>query len=228
MCIAILNLSEKVSKSNFKNSLQANRDGFGLAWVNSQGIQVWKSMSLDVNKLYKKYESVYDSQRLGDILLHFRISTGGGVNIENTHPFHINKDLIFCHNGMIKGFGNSKENDTRQFGREILADIPENMLYYNPAIQELIEHRIGYSKLIFLNSSGETKIYGEDLGIWEEDGNWYSNDSYLDYQDYFSLKYSGECESCQKHSHNIKYVSQINADLCKDCASWFETEKVLF
>jgi predicted glutamine amidotransferase len=225
MCIAILNTAEKVSKSHFKNSLQSNQDGFGLAWVNSQGIQVWKSMSLDVNKLYRKYESVFDSKRFGDILLHFRISTGGGVNIENTHPFHINKDLIFCHNGMIKGFGTKKENDTRHFGRAILSHISESDLYFNPAIQELVEERIGYSKLIFLNSAGESKIYGESLGIWESDGNWYSNESYQgsDYFDFEEMETnSGKCEGCLIPSNKLVYLPEFNTKVCNNCESWYK------
>lgn len=224
MCIAILNLSEKVSKSNFKNSLISNPDGFGLAWVNSHGIQVWKSMSMDVNRLYRKYEKVYDSTRFGGIILHFRISTGGGINLENTHPFHINQDLIFCHNGMIKGYGTKRENDTRHFGREILANIPENMLYCNPAIQALIEDKIGYSKLIFLNSSGESKIYGEDLGVWEDDGNWYSNESYYSYglwhDEYEENK--GICDGCNLPSNNRKYLTEFNSFVCEDCVKWYQ------
>jgi hypothetical protein len=224
MCIAILNLSEKVSKSNFKNSLQSNPDGFGLAWVDSKGIQVWKSMSLDVNKLYRKYESVYESNHIGGIILHFRISTGGGVNLENTHPFHINKDLIFCHNGMIKGYGTKRENDTRHFGREILSRISEKDLFNNSAIQTLIEERIGHSKLIFLNSSGESKIYGEELGLWEQDGNWYSNDSYCNYEyfDYEEPSNKGVCESCGLPAKNRQYLSDFNTFACKDCVEWFQ------
>lgn len=224
MCIAILNLSEKVSKSNFKNSLQSNPDGFGLAWVDSKGIQVWKSMSFDVNKLYRKYESVYDSNHIGAIILHFRISTGGGVNLENTHPFHINKDLIFCHNGMIKGYGTKRENDTRHFGREILSRISEKDLFNNSAIQNLIEERIGHSKLIFLNSSGDSKIYSEELGIWEMDGNWYSNNSYRSYDYWYGDEdeNKGLCEACNLPSNNRKYLTEFNSFVCEDCADWYK------
>jgi predicted glutamine amidotransferase len=222
MCIIILNKSEKVSKSNFQNSLESNSDGFGMAYATKYGkIEVYKSMSQNYKSLYSKYLKAFeDRNRIGDILLHFRISTCGGINLENTHPFHISKDLIFCHNGIIQGYGTKKENDTRHFGRDILTHIPENDLYFNSAIQKLIENRIGHSKLVFLNNTGESKIYGENLGLWEPDGNWYSNTSYQDYLCDFGKSYE-ECDSCYLPSKNLTYMSAINSLVCPNCKEWY-------
>ena len=225
MCIIILNKSEKVSKSNFQNSLESNSDGFGMAYATKYGkIEIFKSMSLNSKSLYSKYvKALEDRNRVGDILLHFRISTCGGVNLENTHPFHLSKDLIFCHNGVIQGYGTKKENDTRHFGREILSHISENDLYFNQSIQKLVENRIGHSKLVFLNSLGESKIYGENLGLWESDGNWYSNTSYQDYLDLWKPKYES-CESCDLPSKNLSYLSEFNMLACNDCIEWYLKE----
>jgi predicted glutamine amidotransferase len=225
MCIIILNKSEKVSKSNFQNSLESNPDGFGMAHATKYGkIEIFKSMSLNHKSLYSKYVKAFeDRNRIGDILLHFRISTCGGINLENTHPFHISKDLIFCHNGIINGYGTKKENDTRHFGRDILSHISENDLFFNSAIKKLIENRIGHSKLVFLNSSGESKIYGENLGLWECDGNWYSNTSYQDYSYDFCKSYE-ECDGCSLPAKNLTYLSEVNCLVCDNCKEWYLKE----
>jgi predicted glutamine amidotransferase len=222
MCIIILNKSEKVSKSNFQNSLESNPDGFGMAYVTKYGkIEIFKSMSLNWKNLYTRYSKAFeDRNRIGDILLHFRISTCGGINLENTHPFHLSKDLIFCHNGIIQGYGTKKENDTRHFGRDILSHISENDLFFNKAIQKLIENRIGHSKLVFLNSTGESKIYGENLGLWESDGNWYSNTSYQDYSYDFGKSYE-ECDGCSLPAKSLTYLSEINSLVCDNCKEWY-------
>ena len=225
MCIIILNKAEKVSKYNFQNSLESNPDGFGLAYATKYGgIKIVKSMSINSKNLYSKYSRAFeDRSRVGDIVLHFRISTCGGINLENTHPFHLNKDLIFCHNGIIQNYGTKKENDTRHFGRDILSHISENELFFNSAIQKLVENRIGHSKLVFLNSAGESKIYGEKLGLWETDGNWYSNLSYQNYgyDDLHIGKTYHQCDECYLPAKNLTYLSEINSLVCNDCKEWY-------
>jgi hypothetical protein len=46
-----------------------------------------------------------------------------------------------------------------------------------------ISEYIGYSKLIFLDSKDKYTIINEEMGKWT-DGNWYSNDSYKEYNNY--------------------------------------------
>jgi hypothetical protein len=47
-------------------------------------------------------------------------------------------------------------------------------------MKDLIESRIGYSKLIFLDRHGNHNIFNEHKGVWD-DGVWYSNTSYKPY-----------------------------------------------
>jgi hypothetical protein len=55
-----------------------------------------------------------------------------------------------------------------------------NLALFQDPIIELVEGRIGYSKLVFLDRHGNHKIMNESKGIWD-DGVWYSNDSYQPY-----------------------------------------------
>lgn len=247
MCIAILNKAEKITLSEFRNSLESNSDGFGMAYVIGGKIQVWKSLSNNSKKLYNEYSKVYEKSE-SPIILHFRISTGGGINLDNCHPFHISKNVVFAHNGIIKGYGTKLENDTRHFSREILELIPEADLFNNTAIQTLIENIIGYSKLVFLNSKGEYKIYGEDLGHWSQNGNWFSNESYkaceVDTLPYWkdwcldkntqTWKKAGTvktpkiepeklyyCEGCGQQKKKLSFLSAFNVWACNECKVWY-------
>jgi hypothetical protein len=55
-----------------------------------------------------------------------------------------------------------------------------NLALFQDPIIDLIEGRIGYSKLVFLDRHGNHKIMNEHKGTWD-DGVWYSNDSYKPY-----------------------------------------------
>ncbi|NDB59608.1 hypothetical protein EB001_14345, partial [bacterium] len=55
-----------------------------------------------------------------------------------------------------------------------------NLALFQDPIVELIESRIGYSKLVFLDRHGNHKIMNESKGTWD-DGVWFSNTSYKPY-----------------------------------------------
>jgi predicted glutamine amidotransferase len=246
MCIAILNQnSNPVSKTYFENSLSNNSDGFGMAWIENGKIKLFKSLSTDSKALYKKYLKRFENTE-SPILLHFRISTSGKIDLSNTHPFHVSENLVFMHNGIISGLGNALENDTRHFNRVYLKHISENDLLSNNAIQSLISDRIGYSKLVFLNNQGQFSIINEKLGIWESDGNWYSNNSYsygaYSYGDYWESwkapKSSKGCKVPKAENESEVYSicsgcdgygltsfnNSFQAYLCKECKDWIENE----
>ena len=55
-----------------------------------------------------------------------------------------------------------------------------NLSIFQDPVKDLIESRIGYSKLIFLDRHGNHNILNESKGVWD-DGVWYSNTSYKPY-----------------------------------------------
>lgn len=181
MCIAILNTKKAGSlpKSHIKNSWDNNDMGAGLLWVESGKLKVFKTYKYD--DFEQEYYKIRERKSVGNIVLHFRISTSGFKGEHNLHPFLVSKDLGFVHNGVIKGLGNQKFSDTyefndmlKKFGHDFLRDEMSKFL---------ISEYIGYSKLIFLDSKDEFTIVNEELGKWTDD-NWYSNDSYKSYNDW--------------------------------------------
>lgn len=116
-------------------------------------------------------------------VIHFRMATHGVLNAENCHPFMVNDDLGFVHNGVI---GNVKEwdktkSDTWHFNEAMLKPLYRSFgksVVSHRTIRHLIERYINKNKLVFMDNEGKVTIYNEDLGIWDT-GCWFSNDTYM-------------------------------------------------
>jgi len=181
MCIAILNTkkSGRLPKNQIKNSWDNNDMGAGLLWNKDAKLTVFKSY--DYEEYIEKYNELRDDKSIGNIVLHFRIATSGYNGEHNLHPFLTNDDLGFVHNGVIKGLGNKSFSDTYEFN-DMLKKFKHNFLSCDMT-KYFISEYIGYSKLVFLDNKDRYTIINEELGKWT-DGNWYSNDSYKQYNDY--------------------------------------------
>ena len=181
MCIAILNTKKagRLPKSHIKNSWDNNDMGSGLLWTDKGKLNVFKTYVYD--DYIDKYNELRDNKSVGNIVLHFRIATSGYKGEHNLHPFLVNDNLGFVHNGVIKGLGNKEFSDTYEFN-DMLKKFKHNFTSCDMS-KYFISEYIGYSKLIFLSADDKHTIINEELGKWV-DGNWYSNDSYKQYNDY--------------------------------------------
>src|SRR6185369_9475158 len=101
MCIAILNKTEKeLSKKTLKTCWRNNNDGAGLLYVENGELKVFKELT-NFKTLFREYRRILEEIKPKYIVLHFRIATSGGINIENCHPFLVDEKLGFVHNGVI-------------------------------------------------------------------------------------------------------------------------------
>lgn len=179
MCIAIYKPKNKtISEETLAECFRSNRDGAGFMYVEKKELKIQKGF-FTFQEFYDAYKEHEDKQ----CVIHFRIKTHGPVAVENCHPFNVNNGLGFVHNGIITGFGSIDESDTRDFNAKILQPLTAkwgNLALFQPAMKTLLESRIGYSKLIFLDRHGNVDIFNENKGLWE-DGVWYSNTSFRPY-----------------------------------------------
>lgn len=245
MCIiAIQPLGVKIKESTLKNCWDANKDGAGIMYVENGKIIVNKEMhSFSEFMKLKKHADKVNS----NIIMHFRIATSGGINDRNCHPFKINNDLYFCHNGIldIDVPLNSNINDTQIFNNSFMKGLPNNFVQ-NDSIMNLIEYTIGNrNKFVFMDSSGQFYILNENAGTWDN-GAWYSNNSYKNspYQYnsgtkwHKAKKYSYpyeldnedelmQCESCNEihFKDDMTHESYFDMMLCKDCYQFCMEEK---
>jgi predicted glutamine amidotransferase len=189
MCIAILNpnnvtLKKKVLKTCWEN----NTDGAGMLYLVDGKLTTHKEMT-NFDSFYDHYHNVRQQHKTSQIVIHFRISTHGKVNLTNCHPFIVNDKWGFVHNGIISAAPKHTEfSDTYMFNREILQKLPTDWIH-NDAVYDLVQEYIGSSKLLFLNTDNEAFIVNEDMGVWDL-GCWFSNTTYKvsRYYDYGGTK----------------------------------------
>jgi hypothetical protein len=179
MCIAIYKPEGKIIPYNtLKECYDANPDGAGFMYAENKVLHIEKGF-FSLKEFYQSYVKHQDKQAV----LHFRIKTHGKIDKTNCHPFAINNSLGFVHNGVISGFGDTDHSDTIGFNNKVLQPLVHkwgNLALFQDPMKDLIESRIGYSKLIFLDRHGNHNILNEQKGVWD-DGVWYSNTSYKPY-----------------------------------------------
>lgn len=187
MCIAILNTPNVTfPKSLISTCWDNNGDGAGLIYTGGGSLFIHKELN-SVDNFYNKYIDVRRRFPKSKIVLHFRIGTSGGINLDNCHPFSVSKNLAFVHNGIISELNgiNPKKSDTNLFNEFVLQHLPADFTA-NPALMSVIEKYIGSSKLVFLNKDNEATIVNEELGV--EDSKypncWFSNSTYKPSQYY--------------------------------------------
>ena len=134
---------------------------------------------MDLKSFKFNFNSDWNSNKDKTFLIHFRYATHGLKNVDNVHPFKVNTNLVFAHNGIINCVDDdNKLSDTQMYNKQVLQKLDNSFLESN-AIKLLIEESIGSSKLAFLDSNGHYTIINESSGHWNKHKSiWYSNDGY--------------------------------------------------
>lgn len=185
MCIiAVKEKGYKLNKEYVENCFLYNPDGAGFMFVDNNKVHIEKGF-FDVDKYIERLEEIWESKKLEEknLVMHFRISTSGGISKETCHPFPISNKLnklrkteINCgsgivHNGIIGKYATEKKmSDTQRF---ILSDIFNIWRTNNKDI--LAKEFEGNGKFCILKSNGEIELYGKFLF---EEGYIFSNDTY--------------------------------------------------
>lgn len=113
MCvIAICNEGKRLDKATFKACFTANDDGCGMAWMDGDLVGYAKGY-MKKRTAWEMYKQISSMPHV----VHFRLSSAGGVHKELTHPFIISqdspismyglgKDELLFHNGTITDWKN--------------------------------------------------------------------------------------------------------------------------
>lgn len=169
---------------------------------------------------FDDFVTAYEQCQFKDkpMIFHFRISTGGGIIPELTHPFPVCDDtkcmnylnytapVACCHNGVIKltsSYGKKGESDTSVFVTKILS-----LIVKSSNLKDLTEHQktlitrlIGASRFILMDKHGNVERLG--TGWVNDNGLWFSNTTY----------------NIQKHKPvvTLPKMSTVNAKNIYDC-----------
>lgn len=197
MCVALIKKSgiklpdENILKICFKN----NPHGAGFAIFRNNQIYIHKGF-FTFNGFMKEINNV--SPTLEEpMLIHFRVATHGKINIENCHPFPIvdkfykmvapikvfNDTDVMVHNGKLNiAITSPKFSDSMHFAKSIVGlDRKKFSGIINMAIAPT-ETNLRGNRIAVLTKNGEIEKYG--IGWIEDDGIFYSNDSYKEFSEY--------------------------------------------
>jgi len=187
MCIiANVPVGTNIDKPTLETMWQHNSDGAGIAWIDEGKVRVFKTMKL--KPFLKKFEEVQKTYGDSDILVHMRIATHGSVCMDNNHPFNVDTQTVFAHNGILpQQFHPPAKrdiSDTRYFNETFLQYQKLTALDDSRYIDHLGSVIGSFNKLVILTANPKLRrdsyIINESSGEWA-DGVWYSNDSYLSY-----------------------------------------------
>ncbi|WP_288593365.1 hypothetical protein [uncultured Victivallis sp.] len=182
MCVAIYKPEnvQMPSLDTLKKCWEANPDGAGFALCTSGD-----KYAIEIHKGYmtwKQFKAAFEKYRLadfaGDMLLHFRIATHGGISPGNTHPFSLTGDVkllkhtniltnyALIHNGILPIKPEGDISDTMEFCRR-LAPLYQNI----PSAFNLIEGMAGNNKIAVITRE-RVHLFGQ----WEcVEGVYFSN-----------------------------------------------------
>lgn len=173
MCIIIYSpkSGEMLPVDWFNEAMEWNDDGMSLTYVQDGEFKIIKTL-LRGDIIYDEYKRAH---REGfDCIIHMRITTHGKTTLENCHPFALNENEVFFHNGQIF-FGRKLPEDTvdtKHFGENILRHMPDNWREL-PEVVFMLEQFLTDSKVVILNRQGEVTILNEKNGYWDK-GIWFS------------------------------------------------------
>jgi hypothetical protein len=179
MCIAIYKPENTyVKKHTLQTCFNNHSDGAGFMVFDH------KQEQLIVEKgffSFRKFWRAYKKYKYHRAVIHFRYATHGETDEKNCHPFMVNENLGFVHNGVLQVRTEQKEySDTWHFNELILKPIVNDFpnAWMHKTMKQLIESFLSdKNKLVFMDRKGNVTIYNEALGFWDADC-WFSNETY--------------------------------------------------
>lgn len=195
MCIIVVKPKEikLPTKKTLKVCWDRNPDGAGYMFNLNDRVVIKKGF-MSFNKFYsslmKDYKTVDGVKR--SFILHFRISTQGGVNQQCTHPFPLSanmedlrklvnfSDIGIAHNGIIDltSVGAHTQvtySDTMTFITDYLSLIIKDREFYKDKDKMLLIERLVGSKLAIMDGSGKITKIGTFI---PDKGCYFSNSNY--------------------------------------------------
>jgi len=172
MCWMLVEEAGKELNIEYMDKAQKhNEDGYGVAWYENGYVNTYKSFN------YEQFKAVCVALQGHSLVVHLRYATKGDKTYGNIHPFDTPSGVMFHNGTMYKSKPTGKESDSKALADTISECDYESIKDIMPLIRPYIDDNI--NRLVFFEDSGEIIIENKDLGIYAEDGTWYSNDYHL-------------------------------------------------
>ena len=249
MCIVVYKKigKELPSRDILKNCFVNNPDGAGFMYnhknkvIIEKGFMTWEAFDVALANVEKSVDV-----RKTAMVLHFRITTQGGINQECTHPFPLSdnmddlkllrttRNIGIAHNGIISltsTYSKVNYSDTMKFITDYLSLIITNKDYYKSDKTLKLIKRLCGSKLAILDYTGHCELIGDFV---EDNGFYYSNSSYqqskikvaktttpysFDDYDYWELFYNYKTDEYEFDS-KCPYIVDGDTSYCDWCRDY--------
>ena len=211
MCIiAYVPKGVKMDKEYFTNCWENNPDGAGMMYAINGKLRIKKPYFSPVSfwRDFCNIARVAD----GGVALHFRITTSGLNNKENTHPHKISPKHGLMHNGVLSEYHakSKKQSDTVLFCNQLSILPMETFdceIFHDLLAAYAVENA---SSFLLMNNYSTVLLLG--VGWETEDGVSYSNTTYK----YSTRKYGFYSQSTKK-KHCIFCGDFIKDGVCEYC-----------
>lgn len=238
MCVIIYKPKKAViTKKVLRQCWDKNPDSAGFMFAVDGDLTIQKGYTVFkvFYKDYRKQENLHNE----NFVLHFRIATYGEINEANCHPFVVNKNIGFVHNGILNCVNATKsKSDTSVFCTQVLRKLPVDFL--NRTEYRILLESVCIaekSKFAFLNSKGTVHIFNENAGTWSK-GCWFSN---IHFRAEYESDKNCQYEPISKYAHNLveDYIEcvwcgdyfpaneavDVDEPCCKTCLTELEQDK---
>ena len=240
MCLLVVSSPNSTPKRKDLECASCNNPhGFGYAVIAGNKIITGKGMS--AKKIITEFLAVRKQYPNSYAMYHARFATHGVKNDDNCHPFKVDgSDLTYlAHNGILSVDipANDMRSDTRIFAEDILPAMGGITALDNTNLYRMIEGWASGSKIAVFtldpNAEYDCYIINEDLGHWDNAGNWWSNDGYKDNAwsnlfkkgnsyDYYDLAEVVDDDEYTCMLCGIDVDLENNPYTCHECGSCFE------
>ncbi len=179
MCVIIVKPKGGIlTRKTAKEAFRCNSHGAGLMFADKGKLYIHRGF-WGFRKFWAVYGQYYRAHPNATFVIHMRIASSGKINVDNCHPFQVQDNAGFCHNGVMSKLADSEHSDTYNFVHKILNKLPPNF-WHEEKIISTIEKVAdeSHSKFVLCDNMGFVRIFNESAGHWRA-GCWYSNQSYL-------------------------------------------------
>jgi len=237
MCLLVVSSPNSTPrKKDLDNASCNNPHGFGYAVIAGDKIITGKGMN--AKKVIKEFLEVRKQYPNSYAMYHARFATHGVKNEDNCHPFKVGgSDLTYlAHNGILDVHIEpaDKRSDTRIFAEDILPSMGGITALDNPNLYSIIQKWSSGNKIAVFtldpNAEYDCYIINEDLGHWDNEGNWWSNEGYKPsvYSKYFNFYGDGSDIGYTAEDDSICYgcgeavLDDANPYHCHICGVCFD------
>jgi hypothetical protein len=228
MCLIIVKPPKtNITKNTLKDAFILYPDGFGFMTAIGERLFIYKAIN-NFRQLYRQFRQIEKEHPQNAFVFHFRQATAGLLNEANAHPFFVNENLGFCHNGIISiTQPDLTQSDTVSFVENVLKKLPPDFLKH-PGCLWLLEVfcQETFNKLVFMTNSGETIIFGEKQGYWKN-GLWFSSKESYGIYTFKNFGFSGEDFRNTSGARTEKFITPAY-EICIECGEYTEANNGIY